>query len=69
MWRAARQHLRHRLARDAHAHALALHLDLAEAGFVDELRQLADQVVFAQNVARSSETNYFALAPIKPASP
>ena len=35
-----------RLARDAHAQAVALDLDLGEAGFVEQLRQLADQVVF-----------------------
>ncbi len=49
---AARHHMRHRLARDAHAQALALDLDLGEAGFVEQLRQLADQVLFAQRVAR-----------------
>ena len=32
-----------RLARDAHAHAVALELDLGEAGLVEQLRELADQ--------------------------
>ncbi len=46
-------HMRDRLARDAHPQALALDLDLAEAGFVEQLCQLADQVLFAQRFARA----------------
>ena len=34
-----------RLACDAHALAIALELDLGEAGLVEQARQLADQVV------------------------
>src|SRR5436309_116989 len=64
----AREYLHHRLARDAHAHALALHLDLAEAGLVEQLRQLADQILFA-HVPRFQGVQLFALAPISPASP
>ena len=48
-----RHHMRDRLARDAHAQALALDLDLGEAGFVEQLGQLADQVLFAQRFARA----------------
>jgi len=46
--------VRHRLARDAHPQAFALDLDLAEAGFVEQLRQFADQILFAQSAARLS---------------
>jgi hypothetical protein len=49
----ARHHMGDGLARDAHAQSLALHLDLGELGFVEQLGQLADQVLFVHSVARS----------------
>ena len=67
--------MRYRLARDAHAQALALDLDLGEVGFVEQLRQLADQVLFAQlrrpAVRRELENAAYAcaLTPTSDASP
>ena len=52
---AAGDEIRDQLTSDAHAQALALNLDLAETGFVEQFRQLADQVLFAHTVARFDE--------------
>ena len=42
------------MARDAHALAVALELDLGQAGLVEQLGQLADQVVIDRGLACSS---------------
>lgn len=47
---ARRKHMRGDLARNAHAQAFALHLDLGEVGLVEKLCELSDKVLFAQSV-------------------